>query len=243
MIFSAIVGAISSAIASIGTIITSVAAKVGPVIAKVATGIKTVLSKIDIEKVGQFVNILSNTISTLDSIFKTHNEKISDDILGAASSLVDYSIDDFESTQEYIDSIKQDIESGRIDCSRILTEENKLGYQTIGMSIKMTALNEKTGLNISPEVLNTIVKVEQALPKIIGLDELLKYYFDECKLEYAEDVSCFLEEKPNGHNREMYNLTYKFLESNNVENPDRVIFDMMDACKREYTGGNNDSNA
>ncbi|MCR5587929.1 MAG: hypothetical protein K6F77_10425 [Lachnospiraceae bacterium] len=97
-------------------------------------------------------------------------------IMGMKVAQAEKSVSDFESTDEYIKYLKNEI---NVDMSKFesLSDAEKLAYSITGMSVGADAIREKIGMAIPAdfvEVLSKIVKIEDLSPTASEVVSLIK---------------------------------------------------------------------
>lgn len=87
------------------------------------------------------------------------------DELGWKAEKAEKNMSDFESVEAYINFLHDEVE---IDKEKFasLSDEAKMAYCTIGLAIEADAVNEKIGVNISPEFVTLLSKIK-SLGKIV----------------------------------------------------------------------------
>jgi hypothetical protein len=133
-------------------VISSVSDKIGAFLSTASTS----LLKVAIPYLGTLSTIVQ-VISTLLNILKPE-DKI--DELGDRAINSDKKLEDFDTTQEYINYLKNDVEFDKDEFDK-LSQEAKTVRTAIGTSIVMKAINEKKGFEISTDTWVTLSKLAE----------------------------------------------------------------------------------
>jgi len=179
--FSSISSAVSGAISTIS----SVASSIGSAISGVAGSLLKVASPY----VSGVLNVI-NAISTILGIIKPE-EKL--DELGDRAINADKQIEDFDTTAEYIDYLRNDVPFDKEKFDK-LSESEKLARSAIGASIALKGVEEKKGFEISTDTLTTLAKMqENDLIKESDFDKVLdEFKYDQKELnDFVEDKADF----------------------------------------------------
>ena len=203
--WSSIGSAISSAVSGAISTISSVASSIGSAISGVAGSLLKVASPY----VSGVLNVI-NAISTILGIIKPE-EKL--DELGDRAINADKQIEDFDTTAEYIDYLRNDVPFDKEKFDK-LSESEKLARSAIGASIALKGVEEKKGFEISTDTLTTLAKMqENDLIKESDFDKVL----DEFKYDQKE-LNDFVEDKADFETSEIVEdkllLVYQELEPN-----------------------------
>lgn len=157
----AICGAISSAVSFVGSCVSS--------LGKAVVGMASTLIK-----------ELAPIIDTVVTIIKLVAEhfgvlKPEDDIedLGARAMKSDKKVEDFDSVNDYIDHLRNDIELEKDELKK-MNESEKLACKAVGATITSKALSEKIGVEIPADFWIEVGKHSMNYKETLGLIEAYK---------------------------------------------------------------------
>jgi len=134
-------------------VVSSTVSAIGNTLAKVSTNLLKVASPY-LESLSAIVQV----VSTLLNILKPE-DKVEE--LGDRAIKSDKIPEDFDTTQEYINYLKDEVSFDKNDFDK-LSKEEKLARSAIGTSIVMKAINEKKGFDISVDTWLTLAKLNQS---------------------------------------------------------------------------------
>lgn len=171
----AIVGGASKAIGFIG----NVAGKIGGAISGFAEKAVNIIAKIPNIDFGKIIPAIGNII---EGVMKVLGIKTEDDpaVLGAKVEQCDKKMEDFDNDVEsYIQYLREEVKLDEEKFNK-LTDEEKLGYKVVGMSLETKAIEEKIGdVEISPECLAMLAKINAEgihveAKELVGIINVLK---------------------------------------------------------------------
>lgn len=193
-----------SLLAAIGGLITTAISTVGPVIAKAATTLVTKLPTI-IEVAKVTIGAISTVVSKVSEVLgiAPADEKV--DELGAKAMQEGTRAKmDEESTQEYLDYLRNDVE---LDTEKFdkMSEKEKIECEALGTSMLSKSIEEKTGVELPVDFLMTIPRMKldyKQVEKFIdafsennieSMGEFTKYISNEMSDKEAEKVGDVVE--------------------------------------------------
>ena len=155
------IGDIFSGIASVGAAIVgavvSIAEHVGPMIGECAKVIMEKIKDLDID-IPKCINMIGDIVEILTKIFDIDSEP--QEVLGAKAEQAEKTIEDFDNdTIAYINYLKNEIQLDK-EKFNSLSQEEKLGYKVTGIAIESQALSQKMDIEITPDALVLIPKLE-----------------------------------------------------------------------------------
>ena len=106
-----------------------------------------ILSKITPELIKEVTSLISSVAELLG--LKDEND--SSEELGLKSEIADKGLEDFDSREEYINYLKDDVELDEYDREKLNNESLKEKYSAKGLDIEMGAINEKMGVKLGLE--------------------------------------------------------------------------------------------
>ena len=171
----AIVGVASKAIGFIG----NVAGKIGGAISGFAEKAVNIIAKIPNIDFGKIIPAIGNII---EGVMKVLGIKTEDDpaVLGAKVEQCEKKMEDFDNDVEsYIQYLREEVKLDEEKFNK-LTDEEKLGYKVVGMSLETKAIEEKIGdVEISPECLAMLAKINAEgihveAKELVGIINVLK---------------------------------------------------------------------
>ncbi|MEZ7733718.1 hypothetical protein O3799_09360 [Fusobacterium periodonticum] len=106
-----------------------------------------ILSKITPE----LIKDVTELISSVAELLGLKDEDDSSEELGLKSEIADKRLEDFDSREEYINYLKDDVELDEYDKEKLNNESLKEKYSAKGLDIEMSAINEKMDVNLGIE--------------------------------------------------------------------------------------------
>lgn len=106
-----------------------------------------ILSKITPELIKEVTSLISSVAELLG----LKDEDDSSEELGLKSEIADKGLEDFDSREEYINYLKDDVELDEYDREKLNNESLKEKYSAKGLDIEMGAINEKIGVKLGLE--------------------------------------------------------------------------------------------
>lgn len=197
----------SGILLAVGGFISSIATTVGPVIASAATALAT---KLPMTAIG--IKLAMDTISTVSTVISKTAEMLgiapaeeNHEELGAKAMQEDIKPrEEFESTQEYLDYLRKDVELDKEKYTK-MSEEEKISCRVLGTTMVSKSIEEKAGVEISPDFLITIYKAKLGCEQvekfinvfadhgITSMDEMAKYITNELPEERVPEIGEIIE--------------------------------------------------
>lgn len=149
-----IIAAVASFVSTVCTSISAASAVIGPMVASTSTALVNIAAKVatslpevlkTINNVAQIVDVVSNILG-----IKKENESVGE--LGAKARVADKPMESFDSTQEYIDYLRNEVKQAR-ESRKDISDEQQAVDDVIGSSILSKAMGENLGLYVTPEFL------------------------------------------------------------------------------------------
>ena len=106
-----------------------------------------ILSKITPELIKEVTSLISSVAELLG----LKDEDDNSEELGLKSEKADRKPEDFDSREEYMSYLKDDVELDNYDREKLNDESLKEKYSAKGLDIEMSAINEKIGVNLGLE--------------------------------------------------------------------------------------------
>ena len=106
-----------------------------------------ILSKITPELIKEVTSLISSVAELLG----LKDEDDSSEELGLKSEIADKRLEDFDSREEYINYLKDNVELDEYDREKLNNESLKEKYSAKGLDIEMGAINEKMDVNLGIE--------------------------------------------------------------------------------------------
>lgn len=106
-----------------------------------------ILSKITPELIKEVTSLISSVAELLG----LKDEDDSSEELGLKSEIADKGLEDFDSREEYISYLRDDVELDKYDREKLSDENLKEKYSAKGLDIEMGAINEKIGVKLGLE--------------------------------------------------------------------------------------------
>lgn len=163
-----------SLLAAIGGFISSAISVVGPVISTVADVLLNKLpTAIEVAKVviGTISTVLTKVCELLDI---TPVDQRADELGAKAMQEGTRAKMEEESTQEYLDYLRNEVELDRERYAK-MDETEKINCEALGTSMLAKAIEEKTGVELPPEFLLTIAKARLQYEQV---DKMIRAFAD-----------------------------------------------------------------
>ena len=106
-----------------------------------------ILSKITPE----LIKDVTELISSVAELLGLKDEDDSSEELGLKSEIADKRLEDFDSREEYINYLKDDVELDEYDKEKLIFDEGFKMFKSKGLDIEMGAINEKIGVKLGLE--------------------------------------------------------------------------------------------
>ena len=106
-----------------------------------------ILSKITPELIKEVTSLISSVAELLG----LKDEDDSSEELGLKSEIADKGLEDFDSREEYINYLKDDVELDEYDREKLNNDSLKEKYSAKGLDIEMSSINEKMDVNLGIE--------------------------------------------------------------------------------------------
>ncbi|MEX6493760.1 hypothetical protein [Fusobacterium animalis] len=116
-------------------------------LSRVLDKILKILSKITPELIKE----VKELISSVAELLGLKDEDDNSEELGLKSEKADRKPEDFDSREEYMSYLKDDVELDNYDREKLNDESLKEKYSAKGLDIEMSAINEKIGVNLGLE--------------------------------------------------------------------------------------------
>ena len=116
-------------------------------LSRVLDKILKILSKITPELIKE----VKELISSVAELLGLKDEDDNSEELGLKSEKADRKAEDFDSREEYMSYLKDDVELDNYDREKLNDESLKEKYSAKGLDIEMSAINEKIGVNLGLE--------------------------------------------------------------------------------------------
>jgi hypothetical protein len=175
--FIMFLGLLFGAGAAIGSFFAGAGAAIGSALGVAATAItgfaKTLAATMSTISMVDIFQIVVSVVTWLSRKNEVLEENETTEELGAKAKQSEAKPDDFESTQAYIEHLRNNIILDKEKYDKLSAEE-KLACQLVGIGIATKALSEKKGVEIPPEFL-----IEVGRQKMIGAEA--EAYIDSFK--------------------------------------------------------------
>lgn len=231
---SFVVGSVSSAISalasSVGGVITSFAGSTVQLISSI--------SGISLDQLGAVFDYIGTIVHALTEFLGIESEQ-DPTILGYKAGLSGTKIDNFDSYEEYIKYLKNEVE---IDDQKFnaLKAEEKFAYGSIGISLEAKAVEEKLGVEITPEFLSTMALIKLGSDVTINTKEFVSIMqgLKEHNISSTEDVVEYFEGRGESDRvstgLKLHDIFEKIFPSSNVS-------DILNTIKEDIRNYNEDS--
>ena len=99
----------------------------------------------------ELIKEVTSLISSVAELLGLKDEDDSSEELGLKSEIADKGLEDFDSREEYINYLKDDVELDEYDREKLNNDSLKEKYSAKGLDIEMGAINEKIGVKLGLE--------------------------------------------------------------------------------------------
>ena len=139
--------AISSACSALCSAVSSVCSSIGGAIMGGVGSLAPVISP--------WLSIAVTVISVLAEIFTEKPKEEKPEELGMKAEQADKKPEDFDSINDYIEYLRQEI---KVDAAKLenLSEEERMKYQTVGLGLYVKNIEEKQGMKLDPAFLKVV---------------------------------------------------------------------------------------
>ena len=118
---------------------------------KALSGVLDKILKILSKITPELIKEVTSLISSVAELLGLKDEDDSSEELGLKSEIADKRLEDFDSREEYINYLKDDVELDEYDREKLNNESLKEKYSAKGLDIEMGAINEKIGVKLGLE--------------------------------------------------------------------------------------------
>ena len=224
-LFGAFLGVVSSAVSVVSNALSSVAGSLGSFVSNA------------LKIAGPWIGTISNIVSAVAKALGALNQEDNLDELGAKAMQADKKPEDFDSYQEYIEYLRNEIKLDKEKFEKA-GEVEKLARKAVGTGIAMKSINEKKDVDIPIETWVAFGK--------LGFDETkakeIDTFIDVLKNGKLEDFAKYVDGKLEGidKNIEMGDTlvsVYKELEPNSsIEEIEKKVMAMQVGDKEPPKG-------
>lgn len=140
-----------------------------------------------LEKFASFIDKAADIVSDVLFVLGVVSDPSSE--LGLKIEKADKSAEDFDSTEDYIQYLHDEIELDK-DKVENLSSEEKIGYSISGIAVQAAALGEKVGMTISPTFMEFVAKMKDVFGTIIDAKKLISILIssNEDGLKQSNDI-------------------------------------------------------
>ena len=132
-------------------VISTVSSAVGAAVAGAATALVVGLPKLGLPEI-VLMKLIEVIVSGIAELLGLKKEQETPEEIGAKARMAERSIDEFESTEKYIEYLRNEVKLD-MDNYEKMSPEEKLACSAIGVSLYAKNIEEKTGVALSPEFL------------------------------------------------------------------------------------------
>ena len=176
---------VGSTISSVGSVISSIGGSLGKV-----AGLAGNLLKV----AGPYINTIMTVVQIVSQFLGILKQDETPEELGDKAMRADKQPEDFDTTQEYISYLREEVEFDKEEFDK-LSDEEKLARSAVGTTISMKAINETKEFDVSLNTWKSIAKLydKGILSKEEGIDGVL----DEFKND-QEDLNGYVNKEIKG---------------------------------------------
>ncbi len=173
-------GFFSDVCSAIGSAISSVCSSLGGALGGVAALASALIPGVGLPEILLAVNVICSIVSAVaEALGLKKDEKMEE--FGMAAENADLKPEDFDSTEEYIEYLRDEVK--KLDKEEVenLSNEDRAKYQAVGAAITIKGIEEKYGMSMPAEFWNTAKDMELK-------GEEVKTYMDTFKKNGIEDM-------------------------------------------------------
>lgn len=190
----AIAGGISAVGNAIGTLATTICGGLGGAIGALSSGFCSALiggiSALGIGDIIGVIMVISKVISWIAEKLGLTEEQEQPEEIGMKAEQADKKPEDFDSIEEYIKYLREEIEIDKEKMEK-LSEEEKAAYATVGSAILVQGIEEKYKMQLPAEFWCTVVDKKMSNEQVQGLIETFK----ENGLKDMKDFSDYMNDQ------------------------------------------------
>lgn len=220
-LFSAIGSVLSAAGSAIVSGISNVCSTIGGAVFSGVSGIAGLAKDLvfpalglELSEIIIAIQLVSVIISTVAELLGLKGEETPEE-LGLKAEQADKKPEDFDSIQEYIDYLRNEVE---VDKSKLdnLSQEEKVTYGAIGSAICVKGIEEKYGMEMSGDFWTTVAKMGMKGQEV-------KTYIDHFKLHdihEMKDMTDYIKGVHLDENKDRHNIGSAILDALKELNPE-----------------------
>ncbi len=178
-------GAIGSFISGAISVVSSAVSSIGSAMAGVAGALLKVATP--------YLSALMTIVNVVSKILGILNPNETPEELGDKAMRSDKTPEDFDTTQEYIVHLREEVDFDKEEFDK-LSDEDKLARSAIGTAISMKAINETKGFDVS---LDTWTSMAKLYDKGVLNKENIHTFIDEFK-DNQEDLNGYVNKEIKG---------------------------------------------
>ena len=169
--FGSVCSSIGSFVSGAVSVVSSVVGSIGGVLATAASTLLKVASP--------YLATISTIVQIIGAVLNILKPEESVDEIGDKAMSADKQVEDFNTTEEYIEYLRDEVSFNKDEFDK-LSKEDKIARTAVGTSIVMKAIDKKKGVTISTDTWITLAKLQESgnLKDVKEFDKILDTFKD-----------------------------------------------------------------
>ena len=169
--FGSVCSSIGSFVSGAVSVVSSAVGSIGSVLATSASTLLKIASP--------YLATISTIVQIIGAVLNILKPEESVDEIGDKAMSADKQVEDFNTTEEYIEYLRDEVSFNKDEFDK-LSKEDKIARTAVGTSIVMKAIDEKKGVTISTDTWITLAKLQESgnLKDVKEFDKILDTFKD-----------------------------------------------------------------
>jgi len=169
--FGSVCSSIGSFVSGAVSVVSSAVGSIGGVLATAASTLLKVASP--------YLATISTIVQIIGAVLNILKPEESVDEIGDKAMSADKQVEDFNTTEEYIEYLRDEVSFNKDEFDK-LSKEDKIARTAVGTSIVMKAIDKKKGVTISTDTWITLAKLQESgnLKDVKEFDKILDTFKD-----------------------------------------------------------------
>ena len=169
--FGSVCSSIGSFVSGAVSVVSSAVGSIGSVLATSASTLLKIASP--------YLATISTIVQIIGAVLNILKPEESVDEIGDKAMSADKQVEDFNTTEEYIEYLRDEVSFNKDEFDK-LSKEDKIARTAVGTSIVMKAIDKKKGVTISTDTWITLAKLQESgnLKDVKEFDKILDTFKD-----------------------------------------------------------------
>jgi hypothetical protein len=169
--FDSVCSSIGSFVSGAVSVVSSAVGSIGSVLATSASTLLKIASP--------YLATISTIVQIIGAVLNILKPEESVDEIGDKAMSADKQVEDFNTTEEYIEYLRDEVSFNKDEFDK-LSKEDKIARTAVGTSIVMKAIDKKKGVTISTDTWITLAKLQESgnLKDVKEFDKILDTFKD-----------------------------------------------------------------